>query len=447
MRYLCGFVLLLIVSCGNPSTQKNTEMRQGEASVAEQSPIVLSSDYPECEDSIRLSDIADSVFYISLKQGDIGVFQVYYLDSLIILNGARHVYVFDYDGNVNCKIPLGMTSIDVSADLQRIYTYQFLTGEIGAYDFDGNKIWRTKVKYPNSKKEDLGNYGYSFQSVNDTLFAISNINYGDNRDKLIFVNQHGHVVHNVVNNERFTPSNSVYSANRSWQRSLFRAYDGICYHPFYSDTLFSIDSVTLAQTPVVIEQKLPKVPLERRLEYTGETVEEFQKYCINISSYSNQNQSIWTDSSKYATRFFDTSRYLIAGYTHGSLVQPTSNFLIYDKKTKVLSRTDNDLRKSMGAKFLHFGIFNDYDGGLSFEPEHQSGEYLIMVNAGSSQGGMADFPKKLYLEERTIGDNHYVCRSNVYLKPQYKEELDDFFANEVDGENNTVLTIVKLKTK
>lgn len=197
----------------------------------------------------------------------------------------------------------------------------------------------------------------------------------------------------------------------------------------------------------MIEQKLPKVPLERRLEYTGETVDDFHSYCINTYTCSDSSHDIWTDSSKYATRFFNTSRYLIVGYTHGSLMLPTSNLLIYDKQTKILSRTDNDLSKSIAAKFLHFGIFNDYDGGLSFEPEHQSGEYLIMVNAGSSQGGMRDYPRELYLEGRKIADDHYICRSNVYQKPQYKEKLDDFFTNEVNSKNNTVLTIIKLKTK
>jgi hypothetical protein len=419
---------------------------QEEVFVTEKPLIVLSSDYPECENDIRLSDIADSVFYISLKQGGLGVFQLYYLDSLILLNDVNRIYIFDSKGNVKCEIPLQAGSFDVSPDMQRLYTYQFLTKEIRSYDFDGNNIWQTKVKYSDSKNE-LGFYGYSFLSVNDTLFAISNINYGNNKDKLVFVNRHGRVVHNVMNNERFTPPNSVYSTNRGWQRLLFRDYYGICYHSSYDDTLFSIDAKTLEQSPIVIEQKLPKVPLKRRLEYTGERIDKFYAYCTNIYTCSDSRQDIWTDSSKYATRFFNTSRYLMVGYTHGSLNCPTSNFLLYDKKTNTLSRTHNDLAKSLDARFLHFGIYNDYDGGLSFEPEHQSGDYLIMINAGLSQGGMKHVPKELYFEGRKIANDHYICRSNVYLSPQYKERLDDFFTNKVDGKNNTILTVVKLKTK
>ena len=419
MKNLFILLLPLIISCKSNSKQENAKDSKEEICTTEESCIVLSSDYPECKNGIQLSDIADSVFYISLKKRSMDVFQIYYLDSLIILNDAESVYIFDPKGNIKCEIPLRMGSFDVSPDMQTLYTYQFLTEEISSYDFNGNNIWRTKINYSNSKN-DLGYYGYSFLSLNDTLFAISNINYGNNRDKLIFVNQHGRLLHNVMNNERFTPPNSVYSTNKVWLRSLFRDYNRICYHPSYNDTLFSIDAETLEQSPVAIEQKLPKVPLNRRLEYTGEKINKFHAYCTNTYTCSDSYQDIWTDSSKYATRFFNSSSYLIVGYTHGSLKLPTSNFLIYDKKTGSLSLTHNDVSKSLNQKSLHFGIFNDYDGGLSFEPEHQSRDYLIMVNAGASQGGMRSFPKELYLNGRKIVNNHYTCRSNVYLKPQYK---------------------------
>lgn len=114
----------------------------------------------------------------------------------------------------------------------------------------------------------------------------------------------------------------------------------------------------------------------------------------------------------------------------------------------MLSRTHNDLQKSIGTKRLHFGIFNDYDGGLAFEPEHLSGEYLIMVNAGKSQGGAKDHPKKLYLEGRKVAENQYTVISNVYRKKKYKKRADDFFNKEVgDEDKSTVLTIIKMKSK
>lgn len=460
MRYLCVIMLWLplIICCKDASKQKNTEKTQEGAFIAENSVLVLSPDFPESKDSIRLSDIADTVFYVSLKHGNTGVIQLYYLDSLVALNDGEYVYVFEPKGNVKSMIPLSTGSFDISPEKQRIYTYQNLKKEINSYDLNGNHIWRAKIKYLNSKDE-LGYYGYSFLSVNDTLFAISNINFGYNQDKLIFVNRQGHVVHNVANNERFTPPNSVYSTNRVWQRPLFRDYNKICYHSSYGDTLFAIDAEALTLPPVIIEEKLPKVPFEKRLEYTGEQIGVFHRYCTNNHSYDDNyicdnsipwqegDPSIWTDSCKYATRFFNTSRFLIVGYTHGSLMLPLSNFVIYDKKTKTLSRTRNDLNKGLGTNFLHFGIFNDYDGGLSFEPEHQSGDYLIMVNAGASQGGMMRRPKELYFEGRKITDTHCVCRSNTYQNLQNKERADAFFANEVNSETNTVLTIAKMKTK
>ena len=71
-----------------------------------------------------------------------------------------------------------------------------------------------------------------------------------------------------------------------------------------------------------------------------------------------------------------------------------------------------------------------------------------MVNAGKSQGGAKDHPKKLYLEGQKVAENQYTVISNVYRKEKYKKRADDFFNKEVgDEDKNTVLTIIKMKSK
>lgn len=446
--YTCISVLFILIAvCCNNHTKTGKVQTTEDPYLTDDSLIVLSNDKPESKDSIYLTDIADSLFYISLKGGNLEVLQLHYLDSLILVSDIRNVYIFHANGEVRSKLPLYNGSFDVSSDGQKLYTYTFLTKELCAYDLNGNHIWKTKVKYSPSLPE-LGYYGYSFLAVNDTTFAIANINFGNNRDKIVFVNQNGKVVHRIANDERFTPPPSVYSVNRTWQRILFRSNGTLCYHAPYSDTLYAIHGHTLNLSPTVVEEKLAKVPLKKRLEYTGEKVEDLHRYCTNMYTCPIGYYDIWTDSSKYITRFFETSRYLIVGYTHGSLMLPTSNFLIYDKKKKVLSRTHNDLQKSVGKKRLHFGIFNDYDGGLAFEPEHLSGEYLIMVNAGESQGGAKNHPKELYLKGRKVAENQYTMVSDVYRKAEYKKRADDFFNKEIgDEDKHTVLTIIKVKSK
>lgn len=443
--YITVLFILITVCCNNRTKTGKAQTIQ-DTYPTDESPIVLSSNQPESKDNICLSDIADSLFYISLRQGNLDVLQLYYLDSLILLSDIRTIYIFNANGGVRNKLPLYNGSFDISSDRQKLYTYTFLTKELCAYDLNGNNLWKTKVKHPSS--QELGYYGYSFLAINDTTFVIANTNFGNNHDKIVFVNQNGEVIHRIANNERFTPPPSVYSVNRDWRRILFRSNSGLRYHAPYSDTLHAINIHKLNFSSVAIEKKLPKVPLKKRLEYTGEKVEELHKYCTNMYTCPIGYYDIWTDSSKYASRFFETSRYLIVGYTHGSLMLPMSNFLIYDKVKNVLSRTHNDLQKSIDTNLLHFGIFNDYDGGLAFEPEHQSGEYLIMVNAGKSQGGAKNAPKELYLKGREIGEKPYTAQSNVYRKAEYKKRADDFFNNEVDEKDkSTVLTIIKMKSK
>ena len=73
---------------------------------------------------------------------------------------------------------------------------------------------------------------------------------------------------------------------------------------------------------------------------------------------------------------------------------------------------------------FHFGIFNDYDGGLAFAPSAQSGDYLIMVNASDQQGDRhKTLPKTLYQEGRIIPElvnkkpvsRQRQMRSDVYM--------------------------------
>lgn len=428
MKMSCFMLIvscLLFASCHRSAKVKLVDLSEGETSFRLDSRILLSVDYPESKDTIRLSHIADTVFYVSLESDNLkDILQIQYFDSMILVNDFNFIHLFDLLGKHLSKVPVKSGSFDVLPDLSRFYTYSFLSKEICSYDFMGNKIWQTKLK-----NDESGYYGYSFLAINDSLFVISNTNVGYNPDELLFVNQKGQVIHRIANSNRFSPPVNINSYKRGWRRSLFRACDGLRYHSFYSDTLFSVVNTNI--TPVVVETKIAKVPLEHRLEYTGEQISEFAKYCMR--------------ENKYATRFLDTSRYLIVDYQFGSLQSSLSNYLIFDKETGLLSRTYNNLNKGIEAGFLHFGISNDYDGGLAFEPMFQSGEYLIMVNAGDSQGALKNKPKQLYWEGRTIAEEHCECRSNSCLNPVYKAKTDQFFKEKVN-DKDMLLMVVKLKS-
>lgn len=278
------------------------------------------------------------------------------------------------------------------------------------------------------KNEDFGYCGYFFSVINDTLFAISTINEGHNKDQLIFVNEKGRVTARVSNHEQFSPPQNIYSFNRGWQRTLSMQNKILYYHPLYNDTLFRVEKNRII--PVAVEQKIEKVPLNQRIEYTGKSFKEFADYCRN--------------NNKYATRFYNSMRYLIIEYKIGSLQYALSNYLIYDKKNKKLSQITNDLEKGLKSKMLHFGIVNDYDGGLAFAPSYLCDNYMIMVNAGEMQGENEKNARELYRKGRFIKDTLCQCTSGTAIDMDYLKKTERFFREETN-ENKILLMIGKLK--
>ena len=93
---------------------------------------------------------------------------------------------------------------------------------------------------------------------------------------------------------------------------------------------------------------------------------------------------------------------------------------------------------------MHFGIYNDYDGGLPFTPLNQCCDYLIMVGAGIAQGAMSASPKTLYTDGREFGDSFYPVVSGTAKNTEAKERLSKFFSD-FDEDKQTMITILKLK--
>ena len=150
------------------------------------------------------------------------------------------------------------------------------------------------------------------------------------------------------------------------------------------------------------------------------------------------------ENKKYAVRLFENNRYYIAEYLEGRSHNNLPNYLIYDKNDRKLNRVENNLFHGLETHQLHFGIFNDYDGGLAFTPVFQSGDYLIMENGGEAQGKGGAIPKTLYKKGKWIINEQYPCRSDVYRSIEDKKRAEVFFDN-LDEKKNTMLMIVKLK--
>lgn len=418
--YLFSILLLLMqLSCQS----KKEDVILNSESI--DSVSILQANHPESLDTLKLSQIADTVFYINLPyKGRIN--QVQYLDSLIFVQSMDYIFAFNQSAELLYKVPINSGScFDLRSGQSKFYIYDiFKSNEIKEYDFKGNELRKIRLK-----TDEKGFYGASFLAVNDSLFAISRLNDGSNENELFFVNSKGRKIGYIKNMESYVPARNALTHNEIWPRTLFRTNKGLRYHRCYRDTLFAIES-DMTLYPVLIEQKISKVPIEKRIECVGGDMMEYLNYCH--------------ENKKYAVRIFENSRYYIAEYLLGRSSNMLPNYLVYDKKTDKLNRVENNLSRGFETHQLHFGIFNDYDGALAFTPLYQSGDYLIMVNGGEAQGRGSSFPKALYKRGKRIENEQYPCRSDVYRSVDDKKRAVTFF-DSLDEENDTMLMIVKLK--
>ena len=418
LNLLCFF----FISCEN----QNASLEKMESVFYTDSIILLKNDSKIMNDTVYLNDIIDNVKYVNIDLPNTEhIFQIQYTDSCIFVSNNISVFIFNHKGKKIRTIPLNYGCFDISKTQDSIYTYTPLYKRLNCYDLKGNKIWTSNLHY---KGKDIGFYGHSFAQINDSLFAIAIANQGFNPDQLIIVNKSGKVKKHIPNSESFVYPGVCYTAHTAWKRTLTKNKECVFYHPLYGDTVYIVNR-NMQLEPYIIEQKVNKVPLEDRPEYTGNTWKQFNKVCL--------------DNSMYVTRIFNTSRYVIVDYRLGSIGNHMSNYWIFDKKEKEIKRTFNNLSLSLSKGKAHFGIFNNYDGGLAFVPEFISNEHLIMVNAGDLQGKKTIYAKQMHSNHVQKMKHKYLYRSDIYRNLNTKKEADYFWTN--CDENKIVLTIVKMK--
>lgn len=415
-------MLGLLITC-HDSRKEHINSHCAEKS-SEQS-IYITSDYKETPNLISLNWIADTVFYLRLKHKmKRDVYKVDYTKNLVFLYDLDSIFAFEHTGHLKYRIPAFGCSVDILQDKHKIYVYSFKNNAIFEYDFCGQKVRTIRLKH-----NAIDGYGSNFLAINDTLFAIAKLNEGKNKYELLFFNANGNVVGRKNNPHPFSPQPTACVFRSVWERTLFRTPDGCRYYRAYGDTLFAIDS-NMEITPIWVEEKLSKVPLGSRLEYRGGKLSAFLDSC---------RENHW-----HSVRYMENKRFVIAEYVPGRSPYDLPGYMIYDKKGKTLGRLEQSLTNGFASHKFHFGIMNDYDGGLGFTPLCQSGDYLIMVNAGFSQGSFENAPKTLYEKGRIINGEKYICRSDSFVNVNAQKRLKDFI-RQFDEEQNTMLSIVKLK--
>lgn len=385
------------------------------------------SDSSTCTDTLTLCKLADTVFYVNLHHKDLAIKDVQYFDSIIFVHDiVNGVFAFDGSGKLLYCKNIPSACFDVNADSKRFYIYSFISNEVKVYDWSGKEV--ESIRLLADRNSLYGNY---FLAINDSLFIRANHNTGDIKHELLFFNRKGRVVSKRKNYEPFAKFSNATTYHEIWNRPLYKTSQGLRFHRCYGDTVFSIGSDRILR-PVLIEQKIKKVPLSNRLEVVGGNEIEYLNLCDK--------------EGFYGTRMYENSRFFLIEALIGKSSFRLPNFLLYDRKNNLLSCIENNITKGLENGTLHFGIFNDYDGGLAFAPICQSGDFLIMANAGETQGKAGSHPKSLYTKGRKISGLLYKCRSDVFSNIENRNRLEDFFQH-FDDEKDTMLMIVKLKNE
>ncbi|GCB34650.1 hypothetical protein [Bacteroides faecalis] len=186
--------------------------------------VVLRPDYPESTDTLKLSNIADSVFYVKLKYKEFrDILNVQYSDSLILVQDYTDLFAFNSSGELVYKVPLSSCgSFDMDVENSRFYIYTTKPNQIKVYDFKGKELDCIRAKI-----DDNSFYGFYFLTVNDSLFARAEYNAGYNEYELDFINKKGRMIGGIKNVEPHIRTMNSHTYHESWPRPLFRCSEGL----------------------------------------------------------------------------------------------------------------------------------------------------------------------------------------------------------------------------
>ena len=427
IKVLILLSLLYIVSCHCNNTQKKVIEDDASLISLKDKLIVLENDNLEIIDTIRISQFSDSLFYILLERTEqckiSNIEKVLMTDSLIfVLDINESLFSFDRTGKFLRKISSDCWGFDILEDSKLMFIAK--RRKIDIYDFSGERVHQSVRLGP--ELEGIGNF---FAAIDSNTVAISIWNQGIEDNRLVIMSTDGNTLESFPNPEKFNSTSSplISMAARHFNQTVSRFNNKVYYHPYYSDTLFLLSENKLE--PIFIEKKIPKVPLEHRLEYTGNE-KVFGDYCIN--------------NEKYTTRIFNSKRFYLVIYNLGQISMTLPNYLLYDKITETTYNYKQNLNFITGI--LHYGFYNDYDGGLAFNPSFFLDEFLIEAH------NPLNF-KNYYLNGRYIQDcdkngicttNHYQIKSDYCEHPERKTILENFIRL-IREDSNPVLIIARLK--
>lgn len=354
------------------------------------------------ENKITLSEIADYITYIPLDNSN--PFSLiygpkYFINNTIYLSALNSgVIAFDRKGQYLRRIG----SIGRGPG-EYIYYYQFTVDDKSetVYVLDSNiiKVYSKTGNFLRSiSLKEFGDMVVAVEFYNSRLFVTFALQSVDNKYDWIILDTLGNL---VKKKERTIPP---FKSNWPISGGIYKFNNGIYNWNTFNDTVFSILTDLNYGTSFLFspgEHRIPRSEIKDILQF---------------KLYFNPNS------------VFETSRFLVIKYFYQNLI-----IALIDKKSNVSYITLLESGPALLGDNLIGGIYNDFDGGLLFQPENyfveNDREYMVgLINA--------------YQIKALLKDNKF-----INLNPKYPERKKEFekLANALTETDNQVLMLVRLK--
>ena len=366
--------------------------------------------------NIKCSEIFDSLWYVQLETRDdclIGrVFDLTYTGKEFIVCDRNQIYRFSSDGKL-------LNRIGHVGRGPREYIYAFHAGVIGSGD-DGlafissgqGKMHVFKLNGEFVKSFPYENYAYTFDPV-DTAHIVSteHPHVGTGNPYCVLVRD--------TKGDTVMKQPAYLSYPQPAANSSFSVFDGHIYK--YEDTTY----VQVKYVDTVFRLS------ENRLK--PHYVLDLGKYKIPDDWVPESGNISYEKLQKEVFRFLtpcliqETDGYIFAKIVSNNNL---SYYFVYDKMTGKLSVADPVEKNCGGVAGYIPGLKNDMDGGLPFEPDFMSEQYMIE----NIQLGKMEALEKY---EDDILDSTY---TDTGMRKRLLEVIDNF-----DENNNMLILVGRIK--
>lgn len=415
--------VFLITSCFNKGKKNLQTTLYNQDSI-----IVLTEKSQINQDTIKLTQVGKELKYILLERFDSSqiknITKIESDGNMFFIHADQRLVLYSSEGQFIKEFTLPqygkVWGFDLDKDQKRVF---IATAQgILIYDYTGNYSEKIPLDI---ELEGIGNF---FRVVNGTQIWIAIWNEGDNKNRLVVVDFDGSKLLEFPNYEVFdSPATPRRNASR-FHRMLFNYGNEVRYHPLFSDTVFAIKDTILQ--PLFIERLVKKVPLNKRLEYVGDS-KQFEKYC-----HENENQ---------IHRLYETNDYWIITSQLANITRTFQDYWLIDKKTKRIQK--HSPRPDYSKDVIHLGYFNDIDGGIALIPDFVCEEKIIGWYSAEHFKRLNNIGYRINRCEK----NSSICKlevfkaqSNIVSNQMARQSLENLLL-EITDHDNPVLMILNLR--